>query len=187
MKSKCPIYFFLIVLMLISCKKEVSKDFNQLKYSKNTTTYSKIKLDSAQAINHIASIKIQELLDLFSLYASGNRDTEIDSVIYKQMQSYFITNDTLSINKITKELDSLKVKTANASILEVIKEVRGIDTLNIARFNVEYFDKNNHKIGLQQKASKFILKKNPTKVSQEFKFYFKDFLQNDSTSVGKTK
>lgn len=187
MKTKFYFYilFHLVLICLISCGKELkNKDFNQLKYSKNNNTYPKIKLDSVQAINHIATIKIQDLLDLSVLYATGNKDTEIDSVIYHQMQSYFINGDTLHINRLVRELDSLKVKTANVLSVVVNKKIIEKDTLNIAQFQVEYLDNKNKKIIEKHKLSKFVLKKDPVKFAQEFKFYFKDFVENDSISSG---
>jgi hypothetical protein len=69
-------------------------------------------MDSAQAISFITKQKIQELFDLSTLYTSGNRDTEIDSVIYAQMKSYFAESDSNQLKPILNQLDSFKVKTA---------------------------------------------------------------------------
>ena len=147
-------------------------------------------MDSAQAISFITKQKIQELLDLSTLYTSGNRDTEIDSVIYAQMQSYFTESDSNKLKPILKQLDSFKVKTAKVGNIFVQKEIKGNDTLDFAKFDVEYFDQNDKLIGKFEKNAQYILKPSPVKFKKEFKFYFVDFdlvAQKDSTAVGVTK
>ncbi|MCB4235915.1 hypothetical protein LDL59_14820 [Kaistella anthropi] len=147
-------------------------------------------MDSAQAISFITKQKIQELLDLSTLYTSGNRDTEIDSVIYAQMQSYFTENDSNKLKPILKQLDSFKVKTAKVGNITVSKEIIGTDTLDFAKFDVEYFDQKNKSIGTFEKTAQYMLKLFPVKFKKEFKFYFVDFYlpsPKDSTAVGVTK
>ena len=86
MKKKNNIVFLLIALFFVvfSCKKENTEpsDLEKLRNNNNKISYPVTKMDSAQAISFITKQKIQELLDLSTLYTSGNRDTEIDSVIY---------------------------------------------------------------------------------------------------------
>ncbi|WP_246005091.1 hypothetical protein [Kaistella antarctica] len=147
-------------------------------------------MDSALAITTITKQKIQELLDLSTLYTAGNRDTEIDSVIYAQMQSYFFEQDSNRLSSLLLQLDSLKVQTAKVGNISVSKEIKGNDTLDLAKFYVEYFDFRNRLIGSYEKTAHYVLKPSPVKFVKEFKFYFVDFdskPKKDSTSVGVTK
>ena len=147
-------------------------------------------MDSAQAISFITKQKIQELLDLSTLYTSGNRDTEIDSVIYSQMKSYFVEDDSAKLQPILKQLDSFKVKTAKVGNIEVSKKIIGTDTLDFAKFQVEYFDQKNRSIGTFEKNAQYILKLFPIKFKKEFRFYFIDFdavPKKDSVSAGVIK
>ena len=191
-KYKILFFLFATVLMVFSCKKETNEmsDLDKLRNNNNEISYPVTKMDSAQAISFITKQKIQELLDLSTLYTSGNRDTEIDSVIYAQMQSYFAKEDSTNLIPILKQLDSFKVKSAKVGNLVVNKDIVGKDTLDFAKFDVEYFDKNNRSIGIFKKNAQYMLKPAPVKFKKEFKFYFVNFdapAANDSTSVGVTK
>lgn len=194
MKSQNKIVILLISLLLItfSCNKESAKrsDLEIVRNNNNKKSYPVTKMDSAQAITSITKQKIQELLDLSTLYTAGNRDTEIDSVIYAQMRSYFVDQDTNKLRPLLLQLDSLKVQTAKVGNISVTKEIRGKDTLDLAKFYVEYFDFKNKLIGSFEKNAQYVLKPSPVKFQKEFKFYFVDFdskLPKDSTSVGVTK
>ncbi|AZB24490.1 MULTISPECIES: hypothetical protein [Chryseobacterium] len=186
---------FLILTILLtlfaSCnKKTEASDLDKLRNSNNTKSYPAVQMDSMQAINSITKQKVQELLDLSTLYISGNRNTEVDSFIYSQMESYFHKPDSLTFKRMFKELDSLKVKTAKVNELNVYKEFYKKDTLDFAKFNVEYFDDKNKSLGSFEKNAQYILL-STSKMKKEFKFYFLDFysqpLKKDSTSVGVTK
>jgi hypothetical protein len=184
--------FTLLLLAFVSCnnKKTEVSDLDKLRNSNNTASYPAVKMDSAQAINLITKQKVQELLDLSTLYLSGNRNTEIDTVIYSQMQSYFHKPDSLTFKKLFHELDSLKVKSVKVNSLEVYKDFYKKDTLDFAKFNVEYFDSKNKSLGSFEKNAQYILVSTPN-TNNEFKFFFLDFYSNpfkkDSTSVGVTK
>lgn len=187
---------FLIVAILLlglsacSEKKTVS-DLDTLRNSNNTKSYPAVQMDSMQAINSITKQKVQELLDLSTLYLSGNKNTEIDTLIYSQMQSYFHKPDSLTFRRLFHELDSLKVKSVKVNSLEVYKDFYKEDTLDFAKFNVEYFDGKNKSLGTFQKNAQYILISRPIQFKKEFKFYFLNFysdpLKKDSTSVGVTK
>lgn len=170
------LYIFSFFLVLSACNKKTDEksDMDKLKHS-NKKSYPTVKMDSAQAINSITKQKIQELYDLSTLYAAGNKDTDIDSLIYSQMQSYFIEPDTAKIYPIIKELDSFKVRNVKVNSLEVKKEIKGKDTVDIASFRVEYFGNNQKSLGVFDKNAKYVLKKSPVKFVKEFKFYFIDF------------
>ncbi|WP_294274321.1 hypothetical protein [uncultured Chryseobacterium sp.] len=185
--------FAILVCSLLACNKKTTEvsDLDKLRNSNNKASYPAVQMDSAQAINFITRQKVQELLDLSTLYLSGNRKTEIDSVIYSQMESYFHKPDSLTFNRLFRELDSLKVKTAKVKSLEVYKEYYKEDTLDFARFDVEYFDDKNRSLGNYEKNAQYILVSKPIQFKKEFKFYFLNFysppLKKDSTSVGVTR
>ena len=165
-------------------------DLEIIRNNNNKKSYSVTKMDSAQAITSITKQKIQELLDLSTLYTSGNRDTEIDSVIYAQMKSYFGEQDSNKLRPLLYELESLKVQTAKVGNISVSKMVKGNDTLDFAKFYVEYFDIRNRSLGNFEKNAQYILKTSPVKFEKEFKFYFVDLdvkPSKDSTSVEVTK
>jgi hypothetical protein len=185
--------FALLLLAFVSCnnKKTEISDLDKLRNSNNTKTYPAVQMDSAQAINFITKQKVQELLDLSTLYLSGNRNTEIDTVIYSQMQSYFHKPDSLTFKNLFHELDSLKVKSVKVNNLEVYKDLQNQDTLDFAKFNVEYFDNKNKSLGTFEKNAQYILVSTPN-TKKEFKFFFLNFYSNpllkkDSISVGVTR
>jgi hypothetical protein len=180
----------LLIFVAIACNKktEEKSDLDKLRASNNKKSYPAAKMDSAQAIQFITKQKIQELFDLSTLYTSGNRDTEIDSVIYVQMKGYFENPDSLKLKPILKQLDSFKVKTAKVENIEVSKKIKGKDTLNFAKFNVEYFDRNNRFLGNFEKTAQYTLKPSHIKFKKEFKFYFVNVdvkHPKDSISAGK--
>lgn len=180
---------FWVLLGCTQDQKTVS-DLQIVRNNNNRKSYPVAKMDSAQAIATITRQKIQELFDLSTLYTSGNRDTEIDSVIYAQMQSYFAGRDSADLSPLLRELDSLKVQTAKVGEITVSKEVVGTDTLDLARFYVEYFDVRNRHLGTFEKNAQYILKPAPVKFKKEFRFYFIGFdveLIKDSTSAGVTR
>ncbi|KYH06437.1 MULTISPECIES: hypothetical protein [Chryseobacterium] len=184
--------FTVLLTLFIACNNKTSEvsDLDKLRNSNNEKSYPAVQMDSMQAINSITKQKVQELLDLSTLYLSGNRNTEIDTVIYSQMESYFHKPDSLTFKRLLKELDSMKAKTAKVSNLNVYKEFYKKDTLDYAKFNVEYFDNKNKSLGSFEKNAQYILL-STSKLKKEFKFYFLDFyskpLKKDSTSVAVTK
>ncbi|KFF21338.1 hypothetical protein [Chryseobacterium sp. JM1] len=184
--------FAVLFLAFVSCnnKKTEVSDLDKLRNSTNVKSYPAVQMDSMQAINSITKQKVQELLDLSTLYLSGNRNTEIDTVIFSQMESYFHKPDSVTFKKLLRELDSLKVKSVKVNSLNVYKEFYKKDTLDYAKFNLEYFDAKNKSLGTFEKNAQYILLSTPM-IKKEFKFYFLDFystpLKKDSTSVGVTK
>lgn len=175
----------LIVLMLgyftvSSCNKKYEGDasLETAKYKSNRKAIPSVKMDSAQAINTITKQKIQDLLDLSTLYTSGNKDTEIDSVIYAQMKGYFLDGDTIHIKPLLKDLDSLKVRYAKVNKLDISKIPNGNDTLDYAQFSVEYYNDKKAFIGNFNRQAQYILKASPKQFQKEFKFYFLNFYQS---------
>ena len=186
---KASVFFILILAFLFSCNKQKTKasDLDTLRNSNNKI----VLMDSTQAINSITTQKVQQLLELSTLYLSGNRNTKIDTVIFSQMQSYFQKPDSLVFKPLLKELESLKVKSVKVNNLKVYKEINRRDTLDFAKFNVEYFDDKNRSIGKFERDAQYTMVSKPINFKKEFKFYFLNFyqppVQKDSTSVGVTR
>lgn len=188
------LFSLLIIFAVFSCKKnkvEMS-DLDKLRNSNNKKSYPAVQMDSLQAIKSITLQKTQEVMDLANLYRSGKRNTQIDSAIYTQMESYFHKPDSLTFRKMFSEMDSLKVKDAKVNQLDVFKEIIGKDTIDYAKFNVEYFDHNKKSIGKFEKFAQYILVSiaKPQNPQKEFKFYFLNFYTQpvkDTTSVGSTR
>ena len=195
MKIQNKIYCWTVFLPLIlvafaACNKKYDGEDNSLETIRNANnriTYSKAKLDSVQAINLITSQKIQDLLDLSTLYTSGNKDTEIDSVIYMQMQAHFMTPDSNNLKPLLKEMDSLKVRFAKVSNIKNSKSIQKQDTLDFADFEVEYYDKKRTYISTVNRKAQYFLKASPVKFQKEFKFYFANFYKADNDSIKTTK
>lgn len=195
MKRKNNIILFAvsILMVILSCKETKNhemSDLEKLRNNSNRASYPATKMDSAQAIQFITKQKIQELLDLSALYVSGNRDTEIDSVIYTQMNGYFHKPDSLTFRPLLKEMESLQVKTAKVNSLEVYKRTFGKDTLDFAKFNVEYFGNSRNSLGTYDRNAQYILISAPKQFKKEFRFYFLNFYMpppNDSILSPVTK
>lgn len=176
----------LLIIGIISCNKKYEGDDNSLetlRNANNNVTYSKTKLDSLQATNVITSQKVQDLLDLSALYTSGNKDTEIDSVIYTQMQAHFLTKDSNNLKPLLKEMDSLKVRYAKVNNLMTSKKIKEKDTLDFATFDVEYYDNKRTYITTVNRKAQYMLKASPVKFQKEFKFYFTSFYPKNIDSI----
>ena len=183
--------FILLMGLFASCNKKENNtvsDLEKLRISNNTKSYPAVQMDSAQVINDITMQKVQQLLELSTLYLSGNKNTEIDHTIYSQMEGYFHKPDSSVFKKLFTELDSLKVKKIKVNNLKVYKEIRNKDTLDLTKFNVDYFDSKNQMIGSFERNAEYTL---VSKENKEFKFYFLKFYsdtpKNDSTNVGVTR
>ncbi|KUJ51482.1 hypothetical protein [Chryseobacterium sp. JAH] len=180
----------LIGLVAISCVKKEDSAVSDLDKLRNTNNQT-VQMDSTQAINAITLQKVQDVLDLSTLYLSGEKNTEIDTAIYSKIEKYFQKPDSTTFNTLFKELESLKVKKVKVNNINIYQEIQNNDTLDLAKFNVEYFDKKNKSIGTFEKNAQYTLVSKPEKTNKEFKFYFVNFyqqpLKKDSTSVGVTK
>lgn len=192
MKTISKILFFsiLIVCAVISCVKKEDNAVSDLDKLRNTNNKT-VQMDSTQAINAITLQKIQDVLDLSTLYLSGEKNTEIDTAIYSKIEKYFQKPDSLTFNSLFKELESLQVKKVKVNNINIYQEIQNNDTLDLAKFNVEYFDRKNKSIGTFEKNAQYTLVSKSLKLNKEFKFYFVKFyqepLKKDSTSAGVTK
>ncbi len=176
----------ILTIGIISCDKKydgVDNSLETIRNANNNVTYSKTKLDSMQATNMITSQKVQDLLDLSALYTSGNKDTEIDSVIYTQMQAHFLTKDSNNLKPLLKEMDSLKVRYAKVNNLTTSKAIQDQDTLDFATFDVEYYDNKRTYITTVSRKAQYMLKASPVKFQKEFKFYFTSFYPKNNDSI----
>lgn len=187
-------FLFLTILLgvtLVACKKkEETPQVSDLEKLRNTENIS-VQMDSAQAINAITKQKVQDVLDLSTLYLSGNKKTEIDKAIYAKIEKYFEKSDSVTFQPLFKELESLQVKKIKVSNINVFKQIKENDTLDFAKFNVEYLDAKNKSIGIFERNAQYILVSKPEQKNKEFRFYFLKFYSElpakDSTSVGVTK
>ncbi|MGD1319015.1 hypothetical protein [Chryseobacterium sp. 2R14A] len=192
MKTINNILFLTILLgiIMIACKKEETNSISDLEKLRNTENIS-VQMDSAQAINAITLQKVQDVLDLSTLYLSGNKNTEIDTAIYSKIEKYFQKSDSVTFQGLFKELESLKVKKVKVSNINVFKSIRDKDTLDYAKFNVEYIGDKNKPIGNFERSAQYTLVSKAKEKNKEFKFYFIKFYsdapEKDSTSVGVTR
>lgn len=178
--------FFIIAIGVLSCKKEnTQSDIDKLREATN----SNVSIDSTQAIASITRQKLQELYDISALYTSGNRNTAIDSLNYRQIQGYFIKKDSGNVTNLFKELDSLKVRYVKIKNVEISTEIKEKDTLDFAKYTVEYRNSEQKSLGEFTKKSQYDLIKKTGKIKNEFKFYFVsiDIPEKDSISSGVIK
>lgn len=193
MKTINKILFFTILLgfIMTSCvKKDENAGQSDLEKLRNTNNIT-VKMDSTQAINSITMQKVQDVLDLSTLYLSGQKNTEIDTAIYSKIEKYFQKSDSTTFKDLFKELESLNVKKVRVSNINVFQKIKENDTLNFAKFNVEYIGDKNKSVGIFERNAQYTLVSKPTQKNKEFKFYFvkfySDLPEKDSTSVGVTK
>lgn len=193
MKTINKILFFTILLgfIMTSCvKKDENAGQSDLEKLRNTNNIT-VKMDSTQAINSITMQKVQDVLDLSTLYLSGQKNTEIDTAIYSKIEKYFQKSDSTTFKDLFKELESLNVKKVRVSNINVFQKIKENDTLNFAKFNVEYIGDKNKSVGIFERNAQYTLVSKPTQKNKEFKFYFVKFYsdspEKDSTSVGVTK
>lgn len=188
--SKNLFFSLFIIAAVLSCVKKEENTISDLDKLRNTNNKT-VQMDSTQAINAITLQKVQEVLDLSTLYLSGEKNTEIDTAIYSKIEKYFQKPDSLTFNVLFKELESLQVKKVKVNNINIYQEILHKDTLDLAKFNVEYFDGKNRSIGKFEKNAQYTLVSKPEKFKNEFKFYFVNFyqqpLKKDSTAVGVTK
>lgn len=192
MKTINNILFLTILLgiIMIACKKEETNSISDLEKLRNTENIS-VQMDSAQAINAITMQKVQDVLDLSTLYLSGNKNTEIDTAIYSKIEKYFQKSDSVTFQGLFKELESLKVKKVKVSNINVFKSIKDNDTMDYAKFNVEYIGDKNKPIGNFERSAQYTLVSKAKGKNKEFKFFFikfySDASEKDNTSVGVTR
>ncbi|PIE50417.1 MAG: hypothetical protein CSA38_03170 [Flavobacteriales bacterium] len=180
--------FVFFLIFVFSCEKqnEAPLSLEKVKYNTNTSLYPQQKRDSLQAIEEITKQKLQQVIDLSVLYSKSNKDSEIDSTLYRQMLSYFYEPDSTTLKPLIKEMDSLKCERVEIENFVVKKRMTEKDTLNFAQFQLHYVEKRtkiDHEI-------QYILVSTPIQFKKEFKFYFLNYFSEpikDSTRLGVIK
>ncbi len=191
-KTQYFLIWLVILTATVACKKNNSmmSDLEKLRNSNNAKSYPAVQMDSMQAINSITKQKVQDVLDLSTLYLDGHKNTSIDSAMYRQIEAYFYKPDSTTLRPLFREMESLKVKSAVVNRLQVYKTIHKKDTLDYAKFNVEYFDGNNRSLGSFDRNAQYVLVSAPIKFKKEFKFYFINIYGKplkDSTVSGVTR
>ena len=191
-KTESILLCLILLITIVACKKnsDTLSDLDKLRNSTNAKSYPAVQMDSMQAINSITRQKIQDVLDLSTLYLDGHKNTSIDSAMYRQIEAYFYKPDSTTLRPLFHELESLKVKSAVVNNLQVYKTIHKKDTLDYAKFNVEYFDRNKRSMGNFARNAQYVLVSAPIKFKKEFKFYFINIYGkplNDSTASGMTR
>ncbi|NLN33527.1 MAG: hypothetical protein GX159_08030 [Flavobacteriaceae bacterium] len=178
-----------------SCKNETTFQGNHdpevIKTYKNQST-AVSRMDSLASVNFITRQKLTEVYELSSLYSSNPNDSLLREILYPQMQSYFLKNDSVEIRTILSELDSLRVHFVEIGNLRLNKkDSLRPDSVKLVDYSVRYFSQDKKLIDSLQKTAQYILKKEPKKFKHEFIFYFNDLstpqVENDTISSGVTQ
>lgn len=142
-------------------------------YRNNSTPVS--KMDSLASVNFITKQKLTEVYELMSLYSVNQNDTVMRNILFPQIKSYFQEKDSLNIQRLLKEMDSLKVSYTEIRGLDLSKKDSLIpDSIRNVNYWVRYYSKDKKLIDSLPKSAKYILKKEPKKFKHEFVFYFED-------------
>lgn len=195
MKIRFLIVFLFGLALFWSCKHEPvfqgEHDPEMIKtYRNNSTPVS--KMDSLASVNFITKQKLTEVYELMSLYSVNRNDTVMRNILFPQIKSYFQEKDSLNIQRLLKEMDSLKVSYAEIRGLDLSKKDSLIpDSIRNVNYWVRYYSKDKKLIDSLPKSAKYVLKKEPKKFKHEFIFYFEDLndLQEtkDTISSGVTQ
>lgn len=167
-----------LIFILGSCKNDKifqgEHDPEVIKTYRNQPT-GMSKMDSIESVNYITKQKLTEIYELTSLYTVNKNDSLMRDILYPQIKSYFTENDTININNILSELDSLKVNFIEISELKIPeKDSMSLDSIRIINYKVDYYSSDKKLIDSFDKTARYILKKEPKKFKHEFIFYFTD-------------
>jgi len=190
------LFVFLTALVFVwSCRHEPvfqgEHDPEVIKtYRNNSTPVS--KMDSLASVNFITKQKLTEVYELMSLYSVNLNDSVMRNILFPQIESYFQEKDSLNIQRLLKEMDSLKVNYTEIRGLDLSKKDSLIpDSIRNVNYWVRYYSKDKKLIDSLPKSAKYILRKEPKKFKHEFVFYFEDLndLQEtkDTISSGVTQ
>lgn len=179
MKAKLFILSVLAMFMVVwSCKDKNTYQGNHdpevIKTYHNMATPAS-KMDSLASVNFITKQKLTELYELSSLFSANYNDSLMRDILFPQIESYFLADDSIQISKLLREMDSLKVHYVEISNLNLaVKDSVLPDSLQQLQYNLRYFSKDKKLIEAFDKKAQFILKKEPKKFKHEFVFYFTD-------------
>jgi len=195
MRIKHSIFFALgLIFVLFACKKEPTFNGNHdpevIKNYRNVATPVS-KRDSLSSVSFIAKQKLTEIYELTSLYSSNPDDSILKEILYPQIQSYFLESDSLNINRLLNEMDSLKVNFVEINNVNLPNDSIISDSIRVVNYGVKYYSSNRKLIDSIQKSAQFILQKEPRKFKHEFIFYFNDLNliqeENDTIPNGVTQ
>lgn len=196
MKVKSYIFVLIgLIFILGSCKNDKvfqgEHDPDVIKTYRNQPT-GMSKMDSIESVNFITKQKLTEIYELTSLYAVNQSDSLMREILYPQIKSYFTDNDSINIENLLSEMDSLKVNFIEISELQIPeKDSMSLDSIRIINYKVNYYSSDKKLIDSFDKSAQYILKKEPKKFKHEFIFYFTDFSPvqeiNDTISLEVTQ
>jgi len=182
----------IVVFKYIINKNEVPSfegNFNTeavIKYS-NEDNFTRQKLDSLSFIDKITSQKIQELFDLL-IVSSNNEDEKLNKILNNQLKNYFLKEDTLTLFHIKNEIDSLNIGFAKLKSISILKkDSMEADSIGTVNFVMNLYKKDKKYYKTIEKSARYILKKNPEILKNEFKYYFSNFGKKDTIREGVTK
>lgn len=171
-----------LVFIFFACKKEPvfngQHDPEVIKNYHNEAARVS-KMDSLTSIDFITKQKLTEIYELSSLYSSNPEDSILKGILFPQLQSYFLEEDSMNIPKILNEMDSLNVHFVEISGLDYPKsDSLKRDSLKVVNYEIKYYSADRKLIDSLRKSAAFILKKEPKKFKHEFIFYFTDLNSN---------
>ncbi|MFA5620923.1 MAG: hypothetical protein WDA08_11515 [Weeksellaceae bacterium] len=178
MKIKTLIQIALgLSFLLWSCKEKTvyqgNHDPEVIKTYRNSTAVT--KMDSLTSVNFITRQKLTEVYELASLFTTNQNDSVMRNILYPQISSYFLDDDSIKINKLILEMDSLQVHFVEIRNLNLAEKDTLIpDSVRSVNYSVRYFSQNKQLIDSLSKSAKYVLKKDPKKFKYEFVFYFTD-------------
>ncbi len=182
-------FIILLLMTLWSCKKDKTPS-----YEREMNDSIVINLKNTSVENNLDSIGFlefkgnQNVTSVYDIATWRRKNKRRDSVLTLQLNEYFLASDTQSIPKLYHELDSLDVyftKIANLKVLE--KDSLESDSTGTLNYDVYYFNKDKQYFQKENKNIKYVLKKQPEKLKNQFTFYFYDLGVKDSTSLGVTQ
>src|SRR5690554_1916520 len=152
-----------LLFIFWSCKDEATfqgkHDPEVIKTYRNDVTTG-TKMDSLSSVNLITKQKLTELYELSSLFITKNNDSLMRDILFPQIQSYFLNNDSLQIAGLLHEMDSLSVyyvEVRNVNLIE--KDSISPDSVRLADFSIRYYSKDKKLIDSIKKTASYILKK----------------------------
>lgn len=145
------------------------------------------KLDSLEFVETISKQKLQEIYDLGSLYFNTSPQ-KIDTLLEKQIRSYFYNNDSEAFNYLKKELiDNHVFYTKLQEIKMLERDSLLPDTIGSVNYKINFYNKDKKFIKTAENSMHYILKKNPEKLKSEFKYYIESFGEKDTIRSGVIK
>lgn len=189
MKNLIKLLPILLIVTYLSCNREknydgISEPEVISKYKNNAFAYG----DSLQAINRITKQKLQEFYDIGLLYLKNKNDKQLDSILLESMRDYLLNRDSLEMDNFLIQLKRERISFAKIKSVEKIDNFSPpLDSLGVSAYQVGFYNKEKKFVRNKKKFVKFVLKKNPEKFKNEFKFYFIEFAENDSIFSGVIK